>query len=203
MDSFETVVAAILQRKGYWTQTSVKVDLTKAEKRRIGRHSSPRWELDVLAYKGRSNEVLVVECKSFLDSTGVGCEVFQGKNREGQRRYKLFFEPTLRRVVLNRLSKQLVKEGSCRPRPSVVLGLAAGKVKGDEAWLAQHFARKGWLFFGPTRLRDELETLQDLQYENDVATVVAKILLRKGKATPSNKDLQPSAARKKRDGRRG
>ena len=42
MDSFEEVIAAILQRKGYWTQTSVKVELTKAEKRKIGRDSSPR-----------------------------------------------------------------------------------------------------------------------------------------------------------------
>jgi hypothetical protein len=33
MESFEAVTAAILQRQGYWTQTSVKVNLTKAEKR--------------------------------------------------------------------------------------------------------------------------------------------------------------------------
>ena len=36
MDAFEQVVASILQRKGYWTQTSVKVELTKEEKRAIG-----------------------------------------------------------------------------------------------------------------------------------------------------------------------
>ena len=186
MDSFETVVAAILQRRGYWTQTSVKVELTKAEKRRIGRHSSPRWELDVVAYKGQSNELLVVECKSFLDSTGVGCDVFQGKNREGRKRYKLFFEPTLRRIVLKRLVKQLVQAGSCRRRPSIVLGLAAGKIKGDEAWLAGHFEKKKWQFFGPTTLHDELESLQNSQYENSVAAVVTKILLRRPKSTPSN-----------------
>ena len=65
MDAFETVVAAILQRQGYWTLTSVKVGLTKEEKREIGRHSSPRWELDVVAYRGRDNSIKVVECKSF------------------------------------------------------------------------------------------------------------------------------------------
>ena len=46
MDSFETVVAAILQRKGYWTQTSVKVDLTKAEKvEAIGDAAELGWPL--------------------------------------------------------------------------------------------------------------------------------------------------------------
>ena len=42
MDAFEAVISAILQRQGFWTITSFKVDLTKAEKREIGRHSSPR-----------------------------------------------------------------------------------------------------------------------------------------------------------------
>ena len=34
MDSFEQVVAAILEPKGYWTRTSVKVALGKEDKRR-------------------------------------------------------------------------------------------------------------------------------------------------------------------------
>ena len=40
MDAFETVIASILQRQGYWTLTSVKVELTKAEKRPNGISSS-------------------------------------------------------------------------------------------------------------------------------------------------------------------
>ena len=48
MDAFENVIASILQRRGYWTMTSVKVELTKAEKRAIGRPSAPRWELDIV-----------------------------------------------------------------------------------------------------------------------------------------------------------
>jgi hypothetical protein len=51
MDSFEQVVAEILWREGYWVRTSVKVELTKEEKREIDLPSSPRWELDVVAYK--------------------------------------------------------------------------------------------------------------------------------------------------------
>src|SRR4051812_37193485 len=132
MDSFEAVIAAILQRRGYWTQTSVKVELTKEEKVAVGRPSSPRWELDVVGYRGASNELLVLECKSYLDSTGVSCATFEGKNIPNQTRYKLFFDEELRRVVLSRLSEQLVAAGFCTPRPNIALGLAAGKVYGNE-----------------------------------------------------------------------
>jgi hypothetical protein len=44
MDAFEQVVAEILWTQGYWVRTSVKVNLTKAEKVHIDRSSSPRWE---------------------------------------------------------------------------------------------------------------------------------------------------------------
>jgi hypothetical protein len=95
MDAFEAVIAPILQRQGFWTLTSVKVELTKAEKRTIGRCSSPRWEIDVVAYSGRSNALGIVECKSFLDSPGLECGAFDGTNEYATKRYKLFFEPTL------------------------------------------------------------------------------------------------------------
>lgn len=52
MDSFESVVSTILERDGYWVKSTFKVGLTKEEKREIGRPSSPRWELDLVAYKG-------------------------------------------------------------------------------------------------------------------------------------------------------
>jgi len=65
MDAFESLVAMLLRHDGYWTIPSFKVNLTKEEKRAIGRHSSPRWELDLIAYKGSTNEILAVECKSF------------------------------------------------------------------------------------------------------------------------------------------
>ena len=59
MDSFEQVVSEILWMDGYWVRTSVKVDLTKEEKVQIGRPSSPRWELDIVAYSGRNNSLRV------------------------------------------------------------------------------------------------------------------------------------------------
>jgi hypothetical protein len=71
MDAFEQLAADIFWNEGYWVRTSVKVELTREEKVRIGRHSSPRWEIDLIAYRATSNELLALECKSYLDSGGV------------------------------------------------------------------------------------------------------------------------------------
>lgn len=178
MDSFESVIAAVLQRRGFWTLTSARVELTKEEKREIGRHSSPRWELDIIAYRGGDNHLLVVECKSYLDSIGVDCAAFNGSNRNAQDRYKLFFDDTLRKVVFRRLEEQLVEGRFCPKDPKIQLCLAAGKIKGDEEWLASHFKKKGWLLLGPEYIRTELSKLKDAGYENSVAAVVTKLLLR-------------------------
>lgn len=89
MDAFEQLVSEILWMEGYWVRTSVKVELTKEEKRQIGR-PSPRWELDIVAYSGRDNSLRVVECKSYLDSRGVALRAFDGSDAKNAERYKLF-----------------------------------------------------------------------------------------------------------------
>ena len=192
MDAFETVVTLILQRQGYWTRTSVMVELTKAEKRAIGRPSSPRWQLDIVAYSGRDNDLRVVECKSFLDSPGVECKAFKRGNASAANRYKLFCDAKLRRVVFRRLERQLVKDGFCPKKPTIRLCLAAGKIRGDEAWLRAHFDRRGWVLIGPRVIREELERLRDASYENSVAAVVTKMLLRNGSITKSARSHLPA-----------
>ena len=176
MDACENLVALLLQREGYWTRISLKVCLTKAEKRRIGRPSSPRWELDVVAYKGSTNEILVVECKSFLDSRGVAYADVTG--RSNFKRYKLFNEKVLRDTVLNRLKRQLVEEGACAKNPHVRLCLAAGKVVSprDEEQIERLFKQHGWRFFRRERMAECIKSLADCAYENDIAVVVAKLL---------------------------
>lgn len=143
----------LLRHHGYWTTPSFKVELTKAEKRRIGRATTPRWELDLVAYRGSSNEVLAVECKSFLDSTGV---VFRNGKFEPERRYKLFTDKTLRNIVLRRLAVQLQQTGACAPSPTVTLCLAAGKLasKTDRQGLHERFNSKGWKLFDSQWIRD-------------------------------------------------
>jgi hypothetical protein len=93
----------MLFQSGYWVTQGFKVDLTPDEKAAIGRTTTPRWELDLVAYRGRDKHFLVVECKSYLDSTGVqAIEVIATDAHKS--RYKLFVDPILRRVVFNRLS---------------------------------------------------------------------------------------------------
>ena len=121
MDAFEQLVSEILWMEGYWVRTSVKVELTNEEKRAIGRPSSPRWELDIVAYSARDNFLRVVECKSYLDSPGVRATAFDGSNPNHAERYKLFNDPELRRVVFNRLGLQLAECGACRPDPKIRL----------------------------------------------------------------------------------
>lgn len=185
MDSFEQVVATILDRAGYWVRTSVKVPLTAEEKREIGRPSSPRWELDVVAYSGRSNELLVVECKSYLDSAGVRATSFDGSKAEEETRYKLFTDPVLRRVVLGRLEKQLTDDGFCPQGTKATLCLAAGRIYGDPARLREIFQFNGWRLFERRWLVGGLQRLADESYDNSVASVVAKVLLREGLGQPA------------------
>jgi hypothetical protein len=181
VDSFEQLVSEILWMDGYWVRTSVKVELTKGEKREIGRHSTPRWELDIVAYRSRDNLLRVVECKSLLDSTGVRATAFDGSDPKRAKRYKLFNDPELRRVVFNRLRLQFAASGACRADPDIRLSLACGKVyeSGDgRAKLHAHFAAQGWELWDEPWLREKLKHMAALGYENQVSAVVAKLLLR-------------------------
>jgi hypothetical protein len=172
--------------EGFWVRTSVKVDLTKEEKHLIGRHSSPRWELDVVAYKARDNLLRVVECKSHFDSIGVRASCFDGSNPDHAKRYKLFNESELRRVVFNRLCLQLAQAGACRAVPEVRLSLACGKVRNDtdRAAIRRHFDTQGWELWDEPWLRERLQLMAQQGYENQVSAVVAKLLLR-GKVNDS------------------
>lgn len=178
MDSFEDVVATVLDRAGFWVRTSVKVNLTREEKHAIGRPSAPRWELDIVAYSGLENELLVVECKSYLDSAGVRAGSFDGPKAAAETRYKLFSDAVLRGVVLSRLETQLVEQRFCPVGVKARLCLAAGNIHGDPAPLRAIFEANGWKLFDRGWLISGLEALAAESYENSVASIVAKLLLR-------------------------
>lgn len=178
MDSFESIVGTIFENDGYWVKTCFKVNLSKEEKRKIRRPSSPRWELDIVAFKGRSKEILVIECKSYLDSRGVKFEGLKGgKYKE---RYKLFNDEKLREVVFNHLKYQLVDSGACPEDTTVKLCLAAGKVasKEDREALSVYFNEKGWVFYSDEWIKTKLIELAKSGYEDEVAIVTTKLLTR-------------------------
>jgi hypothetical protein len=180
MDAFEQLVSEILWMEGYWVRTSVKVEITPEEKRAIGRHTSPRWELDIVAYSGRDNALRVVECKSYLDSRGVLLRGFDGSDPKTAERYKLFADPALRGIVFERLRLQFAQSGACPADARVQLCLACGRIatEGDRAGMHTLFKARDWELWDEPWLRERLAKMASKGYENQVSAVVAKLLLR-------------------------
>ncbi|QQO35377.1 hypothetical protein JJC00_06810 [Bradyrhizobium diazoefficiens] len=178
MDAFEQSVSEILWMEGYWVRTSIKVELTKEEKRLIGRPSSPRWELDIVAYSGRDNLLKIVECKSYLDSRGVALRAFDGSDEKSAERFKLFADGKLRAVVFERLRLQFAESGACRPNAKLCLACGRIASDADRTGLQRHFAEKNWELWDEPWLRERLKRMSDQGYENQVSAVVAKLLLR-------------------------
>ncbi len=133
-----------------------------------------------MAYKGATNELKIVECKSFLDSTGVSLASFDGSRPQDKSRYKLFHEKLLLKTVADRLVFQLEEAGFCRSSPKVVLCLAAGKIKNsrDRDSLRTFFSRRQWELLDEEWIGDRVRKIADAGYEDDVAIIVAKILER-------------------------
>jgi hypothetical protein len=180
MDAFEHIVSKIFQDQGYWTIVSYKVDLSKEDKRNLDNHSMPRPEIDIVAYRPSENELLMIECKSYLDSQGVG---YRGLAEEGHRynkRYKMFTNKALRELVEERLVQQMSREGLiAAPLPSPKLCLVAGKIYADhETSIQEHFDSNGWRLFTPSWIADRIREVAEKGYENEVMTVVTKILER-------------------------
>lgn len=189
MDAFEQLAAEFFWNQGFWVRNCVKVELTREDKALIGRHSSPRWEIDLVAYDQKSNELLALECKSYLDSGGVHAAHFAAGSRYATR-YKLFHDDVLRETVLNRLRQQFVDQGFCPENVQVKLGLIHAHVTAYNApVLADIFAKGGWLLFGPDWIGSQLQLMAGGGYENSTAAVVAKLLLR----SPTTKNhISPS-----------
>ena len=186
MDAFESVVAEVLWQDGYWVQNAVKVDLTKDDKSKINRPSSPRWELDLVGYKGQRSEVLIVECKSYLDSRGVTFRAVTGSDQKRAGRYKLFNNDVLRGVVLNRLSCQMVEAGLIPKQHKTTLALVCGNIasKQDRQDLDHYFRTQGWLLRDAVWLKKKLTSMSKSGYENSPVAVVSKLLLRGSHSQP-------------------
>jgi hypothetical protein len=182
MDAFEGLVAEVLRADGYWVHQGYKIILSTEDKRALGNPSMPRPEIDLVAYKAGTNELLALECKSYFDSGGVHTRDLLpgGKNAQC---YKMFVNNALRTMVLQRLVEQLTASGTILPSPAVKLGMVYGYAsEGNEGALKAHFVDRGWLAFGPAWIKDHLHRMAQRSYDNQVAAVVAKLLLPRRKA---------------------
>jgi hypothetical protein len=178
MDAFEEIVAGLFRRNGFWTWQGYKVKLTPEDKRAIGKPSMPRPEIDVLAYRPSENQLLWIECKSYLDSLGVTIDGFNISDGAPSR-FKVFTSKQYRDVVSFNLIEQLSKSGLILPYPQLKYCLVAGKVhERSRAALVAHFQQNGWLLYDEVWIRERLAELSGLGYEDDVAIIVAKLFHR-------------------------
>lgn len=179
MDYFESIIKTLLEHEGYWVRQSFKVNLTKQEKRNIGKHSIPRPEIDLLAYNARTNNVLALEAKSYLDSPGVKCIDLCEKYEIPEGRYKLFTCQNYRNIVFSRLKDDLIELNMANTETSISLGLAAGKVYQSKSNdIKELFNGNNWLFLSPEDIKQKVYSLASKGYENEPAIITAKILMR-------------------------
>jgi hypothetical protein len=172
MDAFESIVARILEKNGYWVHQSVKVSCTPDEKASFGARTAPTPEVDLVAFNGL--ELVLFEVKSFLDSDGVKFNGITGVDTEDGKKYKI-----LNNVVYQELITPRVMKAFSVPRDTKVrYGLAAGNIfPPDEKDILEHFRINVHLkLLTPEYLAKELIGLGDSVYVNDEVWMTIKLL---------------------------
>ena len=189
MNAFENIVAEFLESRGFWVRRSVKVPISIEDKKALDRVTMPTPEVDLVAYSGLKHTLVLVEVKSFLDSTGIWYNCIFGTEKEWKAKhpsaYRIFWDSQYRRLISKRL-RQSLKRGLLDSHVHVTYALVAGKTwdTEEEDKIRQEFRRRKWLFFGPSELYKWLEKLPERKtYEDDVVTMTAKLILRNTKAT--------------------
>lgn len=182
MDFFESIARRILEDAGYWTRVSVRAELTKKQKKQLGKPSLPRPEVDILAYKPKTKELIFFEVKSFLDSTGVIPSALHPTTIWKPNRYKLLTLRKYQRLVVATIIQRFQRDGLIAGRPKVRFGLIAGKVKGNrEDEVAAIAKLYRWEFIGPCGLQAKIAALAETDYENCPIVMTSKILGRVGR----------------------
>ncbi|MFT4573279.1 hypothetical protein [Marinomonas primoryensis] len=179
MDYFEGIIKTLLEHEGYWIRQPFKVNLTKQEKRDIGKHSIPRPEIDILAFKPKENRVIAFEAKSYFDSPGVKLAELQESHEIPEGRYKLFTCDKYRNIVFSRMKQDLIDLGMGTSQTEITLGLAASNVyqsKSEE--IRALFNSREWDFLSPEDIREKVTELAARGYENEPSIITAKILMR-------------------------
>lgn len=186
MHAFEDLVDRLLRREGFWTRHSVKVTLTKDEKRSLGKPSRPRAELDLIAYRPATNTLALVECKSYLDSPGVTIKAFNGTNPKFAERFRLFTDEGFRELVTNRVLEQLAATESIPPKnPSIEYWLIAGHIapRSIEPLTELFEQEPRWVLKDRTWIAESLQAMREDEYEDDIVTMAMKLSRHPGAAS--------------------
>jgi len=150
IDKFENIVTTLLEEEGFWVRHKFKVSVSLEEKKQIGKQSSPKPEIDMLAFNLRANEVLALDVKAYLDSPGAKLSLLQEVHEVPTGRFKLFTSERYRSLVLARLLQDLISLGMANAETKVRLGMIAGKVnQGQSEAIRAHMQEHDWLFWSP------------------------------------------------------
>ena len=180
MNAFENIVKQYLEEKGYWVRQSVKVDISKENKRALDLPTMPRPEIDLVALNAKGNELLLIEAKSLLDSYGVYFEAVSDEKDELAKRYKLFTNSKFRDIVTKTLREEYLKQGLINEKTSINYALAAGNIhsSADEANIRDYFSAKGWKLFSPKEIKEKIVELSEKGWEDNLVTMTAKLILK-------------------------
>ena len=180
MNAFENIIMQYLEEKGYWVRQSVKVDISKEDKRALDLPTMPRPEIDLVALNVKENELLLIEVKSLLDSYGVWFEAVSGEDRKFAGRYRLFTNSKFRDIVTKRLREEYLEQGLINEKTKINYALAAGKIHSswDESKISDHFSRRGWKLFSPKEIKEKVVELSEKGWEDNLVTMTAKLILK-------------------------
>lgn len=93
-------------------------------------------------------------------------------------------------MVFERLTEQLTRAGQVVGTPVPWLGLAYGHATAhNQTQLEAHFREQNWLLLGPEQIRERVLAMASEPYDNQVASVVAKLF--RPVMPPSSAELSP------------
>ena len=178
MNQFEQLIRILLEQKGYWVKTNVKVNLSKEDKARLGKPSMPRPDIDVVALCMKTNTLYLLEVKSYLDSNGVYPEHVTHSTPRWDK-YKLLTNDMYRDLVIGTLRQALLNSGECNEETKVKVGLIAAKVHKNRIDTLKEYCHNADMFFwGPDDIGQGLRDLEKQGYADNMAMIITKLLLR-------------------------
>ena len=97
----------------------------------------------------------------------------------------MFVNPALRELVLKKLTAQMSAAGAIIGNPTPRLCMAFGYATAhNEAEIRSIFAAQDWGLFDPQWVRSRLSWMARQSYDNQIASVVAKLILPRRGADP-------------------